>query len=187
LVGAAALVPSTAPALTDFSAGKRPDQLFDSDCSGCHQSAQGLANGRPAAILAVFLREHYTTKAQSATLLASYLLGVGVVDPEQAGVSHHTVATFREQGVGNLPILSERKSRKGSAGEGQQLRKGVVINEPSNKAVPEAESRKPSRVNRSPVRAKENSFLKIVWRVWHEMAAFPWWLIGQVVKLFARS
>jgi hypothetical protein len=73
LIGAMVTLPDTAPAHTDFSAGKTPEQLFGSDCSGCHRSPYGLAHGRNARTLTGFLREHYTTKAQSAVLLASYL------------------------------------------------------------------------------------------------------------------
>ena len=38
LVGAMVTLPGTAPAHTDFSAGKTPEQLFNSSCSGCHRS-----------------------------------------------------------------------------------------------------------------------------------------------------
>ena len=74
LVGAIVMLPSTAPAQTDFSAGKTPEQLFNSDCSGCHHSPQRLAHSRNARALAGFLREHYTTKAQRAAMLANYLI-----------------------------------------------------------------------------------------------------------------
>jgi hypothetical protein len=73
LIGVLVMLPSAAPAYTDFSAGKTPEQIFGSDCSGCHPSSHGLARGRNLRALAGFLREHYTTKAQSARLLASYL------------------------------------------------------------------------------------------------------------------
>ena len=60
---------------TDYSAGKTPAQLFSGDCSACHQSPRGLAKGRDQSSLANFLREHYTTKAETAGSLATYLLG----------------------------------------------------------------------------------------------------------------
>jgi hypothetical protein len=46
LVGAMVTLPGTAPAHTDFSAGKTPEQLFNSSCSGCHRSPYGMAHGR---------------------------------------------------------------------------------------------------------------------------------------------
>ncbi len=73
LVSAIVLLPDTALAHIDFSSGKSPKQLFDSDCSGCHRSPQALARGRNAHALTDFLREHYTTKVQSAILIAMYL------------------------------------------------------------------------------------------------------------------
>jgi hypothetical protein len=61
----------------DFSAGKTAAQLFASDCSACHKSPAGLAKGQSASALTSFLREHYTTKAESAAVLAAYLAGAG--------------------------------------------------------------------------------------------------------------
>lgn len=162
-VGAMMVLPNTAPAHPDFSAGKTPAQLFDSDCSGCHRSAQGLARGHDADVLTEFLREHYTTKTESATQLASYLIQA---HPEQLGVSRHAVAAVREQGVRDLPTPSERITRNGDAGEGQQLRKPVSIGYAlSNKVTHEPESRKPGLVNKSTFRAIENYFLRIVLRI----------------------
>src|SRR5882762_11019115 len=59
----------------DYTAGKTPAQLFQSDCSACHKSPQGLAKGHDVRSLALFLREHYTTKEASAVALAAYLSG----------------------------------------------------------------------------------------------------------------
>jgi len=73
LVGALVMLPNTALAHKDLSAGKTPEQLFNSDCSGCHSSPHGLAYGRNARTLTGFLREHYTIKEQRAVMLASYL------------------------------------------------------------------------------------------------------------------
>jgi hypothetical protein len=66
---------ATAYAQTDYSAGKTPAQLFSGDCSVCHKSPRGLAKNRDARTLTGFLREHYTSKTESAGALAAYLLG----------------------------------------------------------------------------------------------------------------
>ena len=67
-----------APALAqDFSAGKTAAQLFASDCAACHKSPGGLAKGQSAGSLTSFLREHYTTKPESAAALAAYLVSPG--------------------------------------------------------------------------------------------------------------
>jgi len=64
-------------AAQDFTAGKTAAQLFASDCSACHKSPAGLAKGQSASSLTSFLREHYTTKPESAAALAAYLAGAG--------------------------------------------------------------------------------------------------------------
>jgi hypothetical protein len=81
---AACALSGTALAQTDYSAGKSAPQLFGSNCSACHRSPQGLANGRDARTLTGFLREHYTTKVESASLLATYLVGIGGRSPARA-------------------------------------------------------------------------------------------------------
>jgi hypothetical protein len=66
-----------AAAAQDYSAGKTAAQLFQSDCTACHKSPAGLAKGRDVRSLASFLKEHYTTKEESAVALAAYLTGAG--------------------------------------------------------------------------------------------------------------
>jgi len=68
---------ATTAVAQDFSAGKTASQLFASDCSACHKSPAGLAKGQSVRSLTSFLREHYTTKAESAAALAAYLAGAG--------------------------------------------------------------------------------------------------------------
>ena len=62
---AVAFASASAPA-QDLTAGKTPAQLFRSDCAECHRSPGGIARTRDARALADFLREHYTTKSESA-------------------------------------------------------------------------------------------------------------------------
>ncbi len=68
------LLPGVAKAQVDYSAGKSPEQLFNSDCSACHTSPQAVGRGRDVRALTVFLGQHYTTKTQWAALLANYLV-----------------------------------------------------------------------------------------------------------------
>ena len=71
-----ASAPASAAA-QDYTAGKTPAQLFQSDCSACHKTPQGLSRGMDQRSLAGFLREHYTTKQESAGALAAYVAGLG--------------------------------------------------------------------------------------------------------------
>ncbi len=64
---------ATDPQGTDYSAGKTAEQLFKSDCSGCHKTVQGLAKATRGFGLDDFLRKHYTTSRETAALLANYL------------------------------------------------------------------------------------------------------------------
>lgn len=70
LVAALGAAPAVAQ---DFTAGKTAAQLFASDCQTCHKSPGGLAKGQSVSALTSFLREHYTTKPESAAALAAYL------------------------------------------------------------------------------------------------------------------
>ncbi len=85
MVGAAAaLALGCAARAQDFTAGKTPAQLFASDCSGCHRSPAGLAKNHDGRSLTSFLREHYTTKPDTAGALAGYVAGFGgSVEPRE--------------------------------------------------------------------------------------------------------
>jgi len=69
---ATAFASASAPA-QDLAAGKTPAQLFRSDCAECHRSPSGIARTRDVRALADFLREHYTTKSETAGALAAYV------------------------------------------------------------------------------------------------------------------
>jgi hypothetical protein len=73
-------------AAQDYDAGKNGPQLFASDCSACHKGPAGLAKGRDKGALTSFLREHYTSRQETAGLLAGYLLGApaGDAKPDKA-------------------------------------------------------------------------------------------------------
>jgi hypothetical protein len=68
----------------DLDRGKTPPQLFSSNCTACHRGPQGLFRGSVAGT-ASFLRQHYTTSAESAGALAAYLASVGG-DPRTARI-----------------------------------------------------------------------------------------------------
>jgi hypothetical protein len=106
----------------DLAAGKKPSQVFDSDCSACHRSPAGLAKGRDARTLARFLNEHYTTKPEYASAVAAYLAGLvgsarpkprfGQRDGDSAAIGDEShargAAEPRPQPWANLDLLGER-------------------------------------------------------------------------------
>jgi mono/diheme cytochrome c family protein len=55
---------------------KSGPKLFAATCVQCHKSARGLAKGRVSFMLSYYLRQHYTSSAQSASVLTAYLQSV---------------------------------------------------------------------------------------------------------------
>ena len=70
-----------ARAQENLERGKSPSQIFSGTCSACHKSPRGLLKNVPASSLPGFLRQHYTTGSQMASLLASFLISNGAADP----------------------------------------------------------------------------------------------------------
>jgi len=67
-------------AVENLEAGKSPSQIFAGTCNACHKSPRGLLKNVPASSLPGFLRQHYTTSSDMASLLASFLISNGATD-----------------------------------------------------------------------------------------------------------
>jgi hypothetical protein len=67
-------------AVENLEAGKSPSQIFAGTCSACHKSPRGLLRGVSASSLPGFLRQHYTTSGDMASVLASFLISNGAAD-----------------------------------------------------------------------------------------------------------
>ena len=65
---------------TNLEAGKSPSQIFAGTCTACHKSPRGLLKTVPASSLPGFLRQHYTTSGEMASVLSSYLVSNGATD-----------------------------------------------------------------------------------------------------------
>lgn len=76
-----ACLPAGAARAENLDAGKSPSQIFSSTCSACHKSPRGLLKNTPASSLPGFLRQHYTTGTNMASVLSSYLISNGAADP----------------------------------------------------------------------------------------------------------
>jgi len=79
LSGFVAVAPQPAQA-QQLDAGKPPSQIFSSTCAVCHRSPRGLVKTVPPGSLPGFLRQHYTTGAEMAGIMAAYVLGSGGTD-----------------------------------------------------------------------------------------------------------
>src|SRR5437868_5268821 len=84
LIGGLAPVPALAQA-QNLEAGKSPSQIFAGTCTACHKGPRGLLKTVPANSLPGFLRQHYTTSPEMASLLAGFLVSNGVADTRQGG------------------------------------------------------------------------------------------------------
>lgn len=69
----------------NLEAGKSPSQIFAGTCSACHKSPRGLLKSVAASALPGFLRQHYTTSSDMASVLASYLVSNGASDTRYQG------------------------------------------------------------------------------------------------------
>jgi hypothetical protein len=67
----------------NLEAGKSPAQIFASTCTACHKSPRGLLKTVPPGSLQGYLREHYTTSPDMASVLSSYLISNGATDTRQ--------------------------------------------------------------------------------------------------------
>jgi hypothetical protein len=82
LIGCFAAYPVRAQ---NLEAGKSPSQIFANTCTACHKSPRGLLKTVPAGSLPGFLRQHYTTSPDMASLLSSYLISNGAIDTRYSG------------------------------------------------------------------------------------------------------
>ena len=82
LIGCFAAFPEWAQA-QNLDAGKSPSQIFAGTCNACHKSPRGLLKTVSAGSLPGFLREHYTTSADMASLLSTFLISNGAGDAQR--------------------------------------------------------------------------------------------------------
>jgi hypothetical protein len=117
-IGFVVASPALALAQVDYSARKTPEQLFASDCSACHPAPQGLGRGRDARSLGGFLHEHYTTKAQYASVLANYLVRVRDLPPAPVQAGTAEASKSNEGGAKSaVEILKNKLQNYATAGE----------------------------------------------------------------------
>jgi hypothetical protein len=82
LIGGFTAIPVRAQ---NLEAGKSPSQIFAGTCTACHKSPRGLLRTVPAGSLTGFLRQHYTTSGDMASLLSGFLVSNGAADTRYVG------------------------------------------------------------------------------------------------------
>src|ERR1700746_820691 len=83
LVGCCAI--GQVEAQENLEAGKSPSQIFAGTCTACHKGARGLLKTVAPGSLPGFLRQHYTTSSEMASVLSAYLVSTGAADPRYIG------------------------------------------------------------------------------------------------------
>jgi hypothetical protein len=82
LIGGFAAAPVRAQ---NLEAGKSPSQIFAGTCTACHKGARGLLKTVAPGSLPGFLRQHYTTSSEMASVLSAYLVSNGAADTRYIG------------------------------------------------------------------------------------------------------
>jgi mono/diheme cytochrome c family protein len=100
-----------AGAQENLDLGKSGAQMFASNCAICHKSAQALNRSSGPFGLSNFLREHYTTSRESASVLAAYVESLGRA-PEPAKRAGAAKRTPKGDDKGKL---EEKKLKPGEA------------------------------------------------------------------------
>ncbi len=131
LIGCFAVIPVQAQ---NLEAGKSPAQIFAGTCNACHKSPRGLLRTVPAGSLPSFLRQHYTTSGDMASLLSAFLVANGAADTRHAGTQPKQ-AKDSEARPATLPDQLDRFGRR--------LRPPAPLTQQA--AKPAAEPRPPAR------------------------------------------
>src|SRR5829696_7344666 len=103
------LTAGVARAVENLDAGKSPSQIFSNTCSACHKSPRGLLKSVSASSLPGFLRQHYTTGTDMASVLSSYLISNGAADPRYQAKDAKQKDAKQQDG---RPDRSERFGRR---------------------------------------------------------------------------
>jgi hypothetical protein len=95
LIGCFSVMPAQAQ---NLEAGKSPSQIFAGTCNACHKSPRGLLKTVAAGSLPGFLRQHYTTSSEMASLLSSFLVSNGATDTRYVGAQPKPKSEARPSG-----------------------------------------------------------------------------------------
>jgi hypothetical protein len=140
LIGCLGAMPAQAQ---NLEAGKSPSQIFAGTCNACHKSPRGLLKTVPAGSLPGFLRQHYTTSGEMASLLSAFLVSNGATDTRYIGAQPKSAKDAKsEPGPSGLPDHIDRFGRRTRpAAPAQEAAKPDA--EPREAARPDADGLSP--------------------------------------------
>jgi hypothetical protein len=116
----------------NLEAGKSPSQIFAGTCSACHKSSRGLLKTVAPGSLPSFLRQHYTTSSDMASLLSAYLISNGATDTRYGVVPPKPAREAKQEPAAAAEPVEPR--------QGRRARRGA---EPQEAAKPDADGLSP--------------------------------------------
>ncbi|HKH00730.1 MAG TPA: hypothetical protein VKB08_08425 [Bradyrhizobium sp.] len=126
----------------NLEAGKSPSQIFSGTCTACHKGPRGLLKTVAASSLPGFLRQHYTTSSEMASLLAGFLVSNGAADTRYVGQPKAGKDDKSEPRLGGAPDQLDRFGRRQRSGARQQEAKPEAdpreVSKPDTAALPES-------------------------------------------------
>jgi hypothetical protein len=108
LIGGFAATPVRAQ---NLEAGKSPSQIFAGTCTACHKGARGLLKTVAPGSLPGFLRQHYTTSSEMASVLSAYLVSNGAADTRYIGSQPKQGTKDAKQEPSGAPTQLDRFGR----------------------------------------------------------------------------
>lgn len=109
LIGCFAAIPVRAQ---NLEAGKSPAQIFAGTCNACHKSPRGLLKTVQAGSLPGFLRQHYTTSSEMASLLSAFLVSNGAADNRYVGTQPKGAKDAKQEAKPSGPDQLDRFGRR---------------------------------------------------------------------------
>ena len=136
LIGFFATAPARAQA-QNLEAGKSPSQIFAGTCNACHKSPRGLLKTVAAGSLPGFLKQHYTTSPEMASLLSAFLVSNGATDTRYVGAQSKDGKDAKPQAKPDSPPDQlDRPGRKPRSGPQEAAKPNA---EPREAAKPDAD------------------------------------------------
>jgi hypothetical protein len=124
----------------NLEAGKSPSQIFAGTCNACHKSPRGLLKTVPAGSLPSFLRQHYTTSGEMASLLAAFLVSNGAADTRYVGAQPKSAKDAKsDSGPSAAPDHIDRFGRRLRPAAPPQEAAKPDVAEPREAARPDAD------------------------------------------------
>src|SRR6202030_937394 len=108
LIGCFVADPAWAQA-TNLEAGKSPSQIFAGTCTACHKGPRGLLKTVAPGSLPGFLRQHYTTSSDMASLLSAFLISNGATDTRYGAGQARQAKDAKSEGKPGGPEQLDRQ------------------------------------------------------------------------------